>query len=261
MSSSKPELCEIERDAALVEDPHHDRLAVHRRHRRDAQVDLLALDAQPDAAVLRQPALGDVEVGHDLDPRDHRRRQPLRRRLDLVQHAVDPVADDQPVLERLDVDVRRARLERVGDEQDTRRITGASDARSFSCWTSASNASSSTRVSTSPISWLCADLPAAVQALERGVELRRNRDQRPHRAARDHFERADRVGVGGVGHRERQLRLVLAHRQRARLAQEARRHALLEDRKFGIAVGVHQRQRRVAATAPRRRRAARQARA
>ena len=41
----------------------------------------------------------------------------------------------------------------------TRRMTGASDARSFNCCTSASKASSSPRVSTSPISWLCADLP------------------------------------------------------------------------------------------------------
>ena len=48
--------------------------------------------------------------------------------LDLVQHAVDPVAHDQPVLERLDVDVGGARVERVGDEQrhqpDHRRLGG-----------------------------------------------------------------------------------------------------------------------------------------
>ena len=69
------ELREVERDAALVEDPQHDALAVHRRHGRDAQVDLLALHAQLDAAVLRQPALGDVEVRHDLDARDHRGRR------------------------------------------------------------------------------------------------------------------------------------------------------------------------------------------
>ena len=120
------QLVEVERDAALVEDPHHHRLAVHRRHRRHAQVDLLALHAQPDAAVLRQPALGDVQVGHDLDPRDHRGRQALGRRLDVVQHAVDAVADVQLVLERLDVDVGRAHVERVGDEQaheaDDRRL-------------------------------------------------------------------------------------------------------------------------------------------
>jgi hypothetical protein len=34
-----------------------------------------------------------------------------------VQHAVDPVADDEAVLERLDVDVGRARFERVGDDE------------------------------------------------------------------------------------------------------------------------------------------------
>ena len=36
--------------------------------------------------------------------------------------------------------------------------------------------------------------------------------------------------------------LVLAHRQRARLAQEPRRDALLENREFGIAGGVDERQ-------------------
>ncbi len=36
--------------------------------------------------------------------------------------------------------------------------------------------------------------------------------------------------------------LVFAHRQRARLAQEARRDALLEDRELGISGGVEQRQ-------------------
>ena len=48
----------------------HDRLAVDARQRDDAEVDVAALDRQPDAAVLRQALLGDVEVGHDLDARD-----------------------------------------------------------------------------------------------------------------------------------------------------------------------------------------------
>jgi hypothetical protein len=59
-------------------------------------------------AVLRQAALRDVEVGHDLDPRNHRRGQPLGRRLHIVQHAVDAIPDVQLVLERLDVDIKRA---------------------------------------------------------------------------------------------------------------------------------------------------------
>jgi hypothetical protein len=45
---------------------------VRGRHGGNAQVELLALHAQHDAAVLRQAALGDVELGHDLDARDHR---------------------------------------------------------------------------------------------------------------------------------------------------------------------------------------------
>ena len=65
---------EIERDAALVENPHDDRLAVHRGHRGDTQIDFLPLHAQADPAVLRQTALGDIQVRHDLDPRDHGRR-------------------------------------------------------------------------------------------------------------------------------------------------------------------------------------------
>ena len=73
-----------------------------------------AAHGELDAAVLRQPPLGDVELRHDLDARDDRRGEPAGRRLDLVQHAVDAVADAQLVLERLDVDVRGARLDARG---------------------------------------------------------------------------------------------------------------------------------------------------
>jgi hypothetical protein len=78
--------------------------------------------------------------------------------------------------------------------------------------------------------------------LERSVELGGNCHQRPHLAARDHPERADRVRVGRVGHRERELALVLAHGQRARFAQEARGDAFLENGKLGIAGGVDERE-------------------
>ena len=112
-------------------------------------------------------------------------------------------------------------------------MTGASDARSFSCWTSASKASSSPRVSTSPTIWPTAELAGAVQPLERRFELGRAcATIGLHLAPGHHPERADRVLVGRVGHRQRELGLVLAHRQRPRLAQEARRDALLEDREL-----------------------------
>ena len=81
--------------------------------------------------------------------------------------------------------------------------------------------------------------PTAVRpAPYRRVELVGNRDQRLHVAAGDHPECADRVFVRRVGHRQRELVLVLAHGQRARFAQEPRRDALLENRKFRIAGSV-----------------------
>ena len=86
----------------------------------------MPISAELDAAVLRQAALGDVELRHDLDARDDRGLQPARRRLDVVQHAVDAVADLELVLERLDVDVGRALLDGAVDEHvhqpDDRRL-------------------------------------------------------------------------------------------------------------------------------------------
>ena len=51
----------------------------------DAQIDRVAADGQTDAAVLRQAALGDVQIGHDLDARRDGERQVARRRNHLVQ--------------------------------------------------------------------------------------------------------------------------------------------------------------------------------
>src|SRR5438477_416785 len=96
---------------------------------RDAHVDVLAGHLAPDPAVLRQPLLGDVEPGHDLDARGDRRLELLGRALGLAQHAVDPVADDHVLLAGLDVDVRRALLgglehQRVDPADDRRLVVG-----------------------------------------------------------------------------------------------------------------------------------------
>ncbi len=122
---------------------------------------------------------------------------------------------------------------------DTSRITGASAARSFSCCTSASN----DEIVAASLLDVADDLShrraaRAVQPLERRLEVGRDRDQRAHLAAGDHAKRADRVLVGRIRHREPELVLLLAHRQRARLAQEPRGDALLENRQLGIAFGV-----------------------
>ena len=61
------------------------------------------LDREP--AVLRHAPLGDVHVGHDLEPADDTGLDRLRRAHDLVQHAVDAKPHPQIALARLDVDV------------------------------------------------------------------------------------------------------------------------------------------------------------
>ena len=102
----KAERVEVHDDARAVEDTEHDALAVERREGRDAEIDLFPHEPELDAPVLRQPALGDVELRHDLDAGDDGGLETPGRCLDVVQHAVDPVPDLQLVLERLDVNVR-----------------------------------------------------------------------------------------------------------------------------------------------------------
>ena len=109
-----------------VEQTHDDALAVGGRDGRDADVDVLAGELDADAAVLRQALLGDVQAGHDLDARDDDRLEALRRRDDVVEDAVDAEADRQVALERLDVDVAGAVLDRLEeqrvDQPDDRRL-------------------------------------------------------------------------------------------------------------------------------------------
>ena len=101
----QPELVELHHDRVLVEDAHHDRLAVYARQRHDSQVDVSAVDLQPDAAVLRQAPLGDVQVGHDLHARDHPRGCSPWNRRDVLQDAVDAEAHTQlvPIGSEMDV--------------------------------------------------------------------------------------------------------------------------------------------------------------
>jgi prepilin-type N-terminal cleavage/methylation domain-containing protein len=57
--TAEAERRKVELDAGAVEDAQHHALSQHGRHGRDAQVDRLAAHGGFDAAVLRQPALGD----------------------------------------------------------------------------------------------------------------------------------------------------------------------------------------------------------
>ena len=90
--------------------------------------DLLPSDGELDAPVLRQPPLGNVEPGHDLDARGDGGGEPRRRAVGLVQHAIIAVANPQPVLEWLDMDVGGLGLHGAGqklvDQPDHRGLAG-----------------------------------------------------------------------------------------------------------------------------------------
>ena len=96
---------QVERRHRPIEHPHNHALAEHRRQHAHAQIDRVAADRQLDAPVLRQPALGDIEVRHHLDAGRNRKRQMPRRRHHFVQHAVGLDANLELVFERLEVQV------------------------------------------------------------------------------------------------------------------------------------------------------------
>ena len=123
------ELVDAGGEIGFVQHAQHDLLAVHRGHDGNAQVVVLAADADAHAPVLRQAALGDVQAAHDLEARGQRQLHLLGRRRRVHQHAVDAVAQPQRLLERLDVDVAGAVFD--GLDQDE---VGQFDDRALPRW-------------------------------------------------------------------------------------------------------------------------------
>ena len=102
------DLRQVEELLGVGQEAQDQALAVGHGHRRETDVVVATGDLQADAAVLGQALLRDVEVAHDLDARGDGGLQCARQRLHgLVEHVVDPEADADLVLERLDVDVAR----------------------------------------------------------------------------------------------------------------------------------------------------------
>ena len=138
-------------ERAFIENTNDDLFAVDRGQERDTKIDFLAGDADAEAAVLRQAALGDVEAGENLDARGDRQLQRLGRRRGLHEVAVDAVAELDPLLEGLDVNVRRLFLERLHEDEiddlDDRRVLAFHrqaievDVVALRCFTSSTSAS------------------------------------------------------------------------------------------------------------------------
>ena len=118
----------VEIAGGAVEQTHDDALAVESGDGGDAEVDFAAEDLDLDAAVLRETALGDVELGHQLEARDDGGLHFARGHVLVEQDAVDAEADAEFLFERLDVDVAGALLDGGGDhgvdEANDRRFAG-----------------------------------------------------------------------------------------------------------------------------------------
>ena len=111
------EVVEAQDHARLVEHAHDDLLAVDRGQRRHPQVDALAADVERNPAVLRDAMLGDVHVRHHLEASGDRGPDGTGRIRDVMEHAVDPIADAELATGRLDMDVRRLLVEGLEDEE------------------------------------------------------------------------------------------------------------------------------------------------
>ncbi len=193
---------------------------------------------QPDAAILRQPALGNVKSGHNLDARNDRRLQPQGRRLGLVQHAIITVADPQPVLERLDVDIGSTRFDGAGDQ-----LINQSDHRGL--------AREVPEALGIRLGWfrLCrlerrADIDflgrSGIEPIEGGFQLDWNRNSDPHCQPESLGHRCGGEAVQRVGHRQHHHVVALGDRQHLGLAEKFRFEALREQRHRRIISGAQE---------------------
>ena len=103
-------------DLRLVENAHDARLAEDRRDRRDADVDRAVVDVRRELAVLRPALFDDVHVRHDLDAIDEPDAHCRRQRQHVFHDAVDAVADAHPIFLWLEVDIRSAVAEGLGED-------------------------------------------------------------------------------------------------------------------------------------------------
>src|SRR5262249_24005546 len=85
-----------------------------RRHDRNTEVDLSSANHYSEPAVLRHPALGDVQLGHDLDAlHDGLMVNDVNRISGAVQCSVNSVLDHNVGIASLDVNIGSAPLESI----------------------------------------------------------------------------------------------------------------------------------------------------
>ncbi len=124
--STHAQLAQLQPPGLLVQQAQHHPLAMPGWQGGNPHIHCPADQPQADAAVLGQALFGNVQLGHDLDPRDDHRCQRPGRLQHFTQDTVHPQADRQAILEGLDMDIRGVLLDRFGqqrvDQADDRRL-------------------------------------------------------------------------------------------------------------------------------------------
>src|SRR6266851_1015997 len=221
------ERAKIVDQARAVENAHHHALAVHRRHRRDAQVEVAAAKGEADAAILRQTPFRDVHARHYLDARDHGGAQTHGRFGRNLQNSVDAVAHEEPAVKGLDMNVGGAAFDGANDQQidqtDYRRLA-CQIAQPVDVFDGAGI------VPALDLLDQLAELAAGVEeTLVRRLDIRRRRHQRQNAAADPHLYRAPHIAVERIGHREADRVLADIDWQDTGGAQELGADLLAED--------------------------------
>src|ERR1035441_9707332 len=107
----------VEIAGGAIEEAHDDALAVEGGQGGNAEVDFAADDFDLDAAILGEAALGNIELGHELEAADDGGLELAGRRLLIEEHAIDAEADAEFLFEGLDVNIAGAGLDEIGRAQ------------------------------------------------------------------------------------------------------------------------------------------------
>ena len=156
-----------------------------------------------------------------------------------MHDAVNAVADDQPVLERFDMDVRSAGVERLADHQ-----ADQADYRCFACLVfQMLNVGLVEVVDVHRLDVLD-DLAhgraaAAEQAFEGGLKVIATGHAYPYRPFRQDVKGLDRIGIGGIHHGYGDGVPILGDGQSRGLAQKADSHAFFKHGKLGVGRSGH----------------------
>ena len=126
-----PQFLQVDAPGLLVQEPQNHALPVKGREGGDPDVHLPVLHPQADPAVLGNPSLRDIQLGHDLEPAHHGSRQSLGWGHGVLKDAVDPVPDPQATRVALQVDIGGPGIQRLQQKEvhqlHHRRLVGQHD--------------------------------------------------------------------------------------------------------------------------------------